>query len=248
LGIFYAQYCHAILAQFSMGRSRGEPFFTRALGGLSKLVSILGLGTQEDRDYLSYKNTRPSGPDVVIRAEAILSLTLRDGPMSNFFRLGRTLFELLATDVPNSMSNDVEKAYALLRRIVDTRNLPLINASEEMWSKFDDLQVAIHGAVALGGGGQNVENIQLLLDIVDEVGRMRPAAHNHPEGTGEADDQTHNHASLDQPPPDPFPSPSSWSLNVAPPGHVNQAPVPAPWSDVYPTPDPQYEGDNPGSE
>jgi len=261
--------------------------------------------------------------------------------------LGRTLFELLGTDVPNSMSNDIEKAYALLRRIVDTRHLPLINASEEMWSKFDHLQVAIHGAVALGGGGQNVKNIQPLLDIVDEVGRMRPAAGNHPEGTGEADDQTHSHASFnqdtsqrgraipgpsshpeiggvpmnpsyfppypnrtgpDQPPassipaaqpglgaqapypypphappvippglppppirgmsapqgaaslppnyaymqpglmgmsipashllaaPDPFPSPSSGSLNVAPPGHVNQGPVPAPRSDVYPTP------------
>jgi hypothetical protein len=45
-------------------------------------------------------------------------------------------------------------------------------------------------------------------------------------------------------PPDPFPSPSSGSLNVALPGHVNQGPVPAPWSDVYPTPDPQYEGDS----
>jgi hypothetical protein len=54
LGIFYIQYCHATLCQFSMRRSRGEPFFTSATGSLSKLVSTLGIGTQEDRDYLSY--------------------------------------------------------------------------------------------------------------------------------------------------------------------------------------------------
>ncbi|KAI0290971.1 hypothetical protein BC826DRAFT_512671 [Russula brevipes] len=206
LVIFFTQYSHALLTQFSMRRSRGEPLLMWNLGALSKLISTLGLGTQEDRDYLSYKNNLGSGPDVVARAEAILTVTLRDGPMSNFYRLGRVLFEVTRTDKPDSMSNDIMRAYALLRRIVDTRNLPLIHASEEWWSKFDHLRVAVHGtSVALGGGGQNVENIQPLLDILDEVGRMRLAAHYHPEGTGEADDQIHSHASLNQPPLIPSP-------------------------------------------
>ncbi len=44
------QYCHVLLSQFSIQRSRGEPLIKQSLYALTRVVWILGLGSLEDRE------------------------------------------------------------------------------------------------------------------------------------------------------------------------------------------------------
>ena len=177
------QFCHALLAQFSMQRSRGAPLITYSLNGLTRLVLILGVGSQEDREYLTAKAAQ-TNPDLMIKAEAILNVVLRDGPLSNFCKLGRVTFEEMLTEASELSSEDMNRSWVLLRRMLDTAHLPLANASGGMWAKFDHLRAAVRGAVALEGSGSNAEKLQPLLEMIEEVNCIRPAADDSPEGTG----------------------------------------------------------------
>jgi len=181
--IVSVQFCHALLAQFAMQRSRGEPLITYSLSGLTRLVWALGLGTEEDRKYLTAKNAETNA-DLMIKAEAILSVTLRDGPLSNFCKLGRLTFEEMLNESFDLSSEDMKRPWTMLRRMLDTPHLPLVNASGGMWVKFDHLRAAVRGAVALEGGGQYAKKLQPLLEMIEEINRMRPTADDRAEGTG----------------------------------------------------------------
>jgi hypothetical protein len=168
------QFCHALLAQFSMQRNRRAPLITHSLNGLMRLVWVLGVGNQEDRDYMTAKAAE-TNPDLMIKAEAILSEVLRDGPLSNFCKLGRVTFEEMLIEASELSSKDMNRSLTLLRRMLDTAHLPLANASGRMWAKFDHLRAAVRGAVALEGSGLDAEKLQPLVEMIEEVGHMRPA-------------------------------------------------------------------------
>jgi hypothetical protein len=174
------QFCHALLAQFSMQRGRGAPLITHSLNGLTRLVWVLGVGNQEDRDYLTAKVAKMN-LDLMTKAEAILGVVLRDGSLSNFCKLRRAAFEEMLMEASELSSEDMNRSWALLR---DTAHLPLVNASGRMWAKFYHLQVAVRGAVALEGSGLNAEKLQPLVEMIEEVDHMRPAAGDRAEGTG----------------------------------------------------------------
>ena len=177
------QFCHALLAQFSMQRSRRAPLITYSLNGLTRLVLILGVGNQEDREYLTSKAAK-TNPNLMIKAEAILSVVLRDGPLSNFCTLGRMTFEEMLREPSELSSEDINRSWALLRRMLDTAHLPLVNASGGMWAKFDHLRAAVRGTVASDGSGSNAEKLQPLVEIIEEVNCMRPTTGDRAEGTG----------------------------------------------------------------
>lgn len=90
-----------------MQRSRGQPLITHSLNGLTRLVWVLGLGTQEDKEYLMSNNAE-AGPDLMIKAEAILGVALRDGPLSNFYRLKRLTFEVTLSEASELTLKDIE--------------------------------------------------------------------------------------------------------------------------------------------
>ena len=189
--VFRGQFCLALLAQFAMQRSNGEPLLMGFVQSLTKLVVRLGVGTQEDLATLtSQHNSGPNsntmtGLDIVIKADAILSVMLRDGPLSNFCIFGRITFDIIASKAFNVASDDTNKLWNLLERMLDTPHLPLVNASRETWVKFDHLRALVHDPVLLGGNAQIVEKMRPLLDIIEKVERMRPLA----EETGDVDNQ-----------------------------------------------------------
>jgi hypothetical protein len=82
------------------------------------------------------------------------------------------------------------------RRMLDTAHLPLFNASGAMLAKFDYLRDAVRGAVVSGSSSQKAEKLLPLLELMEEVDRMRT------EGLGtEGNDigaRTH-HTGLDVP-------------------------------------------------
>jgi hypothetical protein len=200
--VFRGQICHALLAQFAMRRSSGEPLFMAFLHGLTKLVVHLGVGTQEDMTTLTLghpgtypghpgprnSNTR-TGLDLVIKADAILSVILRDGPLSNFCIFGRITFDIITSE-SNPTSDDTKKLWRLLERMLDTPHLSLVNASGEIWAKFDHLRALVRDYDHLGGNTQTVENIRALLDMVEKVERMRPPGGRRAERTGNVDNQS----------------------------------------------------------
>lgn len=169
-----AQFYHAHMAQFSMQRSRGEPIISRTFNILEGLVGFLGLGDVEDREYFVARGLPQAGPQMSIKAEGILSVILRDGPLSNFYMLGRVTFEMTITEASDLTSEDVKKPWTLLRRMLDTPHLPLDNASVTTWAKFDHFRDEVRGVVTSENGASNAEKLRPLLEMIEEVNRMRP--------------------------------------------------------------------------
>jgi len=181
------QFCHVVLAQFSMQCGLGEPFVVQSLNALSTLVWVLELGTQEDREYLTAMNI-DANPDLIPRAKAILDTVLHDGPLSNFCRLAR-----LTLDLTQTKASDIKKSLAMIMRMLDTPHLPFDEASGEMWARFDDLRDAVRshaGAAVPESSVQNAEISKSLLEIIEEVERVRPSADMRAEGTERDDIQT----------------------------------------------------------
>ena len=110
-----------------------------------------------------------AGPDLMIKSEEILSVALRDGPLSNFCELCRLAFE--ASDLT---SEDIKKPWIMLRRMLDTAHLPLFNASGAMSAKFDYLRDAVRSAVVSGSKQPESREITATFGI---DGRSRPHAH-----------------------------------------------------------------------
>ena len=169
------QFCHAVLAQFSMQCSLGEPFDVQSLNALKTLVWVLGLGSQEDREYLTAMNTEAI-PDLIPTVKAILHAVIRDGPLSNFCKLARLSLDLMLTKVSDSTFDNIKKSLTMLMRMLNTPHLPFDNASEEMWARFDDLGDAVRslaGAVVPESSAQNIETPKSLSEMIEEVEHVR---------------------------------------------------------------------------
>jgi hypothetical protein len=188
--VFNYQFCHAMLVQFSTKRSRGEPFMNDFLYGLTTIAWHLGLGREEIANLQGHGPNNVNWFDRMIKADAILSSALRDGPLTNFCMLGRFAFDMVAPDVPDLTSNDTKKLWKLLGRMLDTPQLPLANASVETWVRFDHLRALVRDPAFSGGNDQMVERLQPLLDMIEKVERMRPHPDSRAEGTGNADNPT----------------------------------------------------------
>jgi hypothetical protein len=182
--IFYAQFCHALLVQFSMQRERREPLVYRLLPSLSALVGLLGVGTQEDIKNLTLgipESTR-TGFDMMIKADATLTVALNDGPLIIFFILGTTIFEAIVSEASDVTSDDVSKLWEVLERILGAPHLPLANASGERWATFDHFRATVRS--------QNAENFRRLLDKLEDVEGMRPSSSRRAERTGNEDNES----------------------------------------------------------
>ena len=193
--MFGFQICHALLGQFSLQRSRGEPFKFHFLDSFRTMVVYLGVGTKEDAANLTYGPSSESrtGLDLVNKADAILNVALHDGPLSYFCMLGRWIYEEMASEVT---PDDAKKMWKMLDRTLETPQLPLANASRGKWVIFDHLRASVRDHVLVGGSGQTVEKLRPLLDAIEKVERMRPPADRRDERMGSAESQVHADGSL----------------------------------------------------
>ena len=189
--VFRGQFCHGLLAQFSMQRSLGEPLMYHLLPSLSALVGLLGVGTQEDMEILKLGSAR-TGSNMMIKANATLDVILRDGPLSNFINLGRRIFKAIFFKPSDMTSSDAGKLRKLFERMLNTPHLQLANASAEKWATFDHFRGTVLEAAAMEGNSAYAEIFQPLLNMVEKIKGMRPADTDGPaEGTGNEDDQIH---------------------------------------------------------
>jgi hypothetical protein len=185
--LFRGQFCHALLSQFAMWHSRGEPLMIESKNSLIRLVSLLGVGTPEDLD-----SWRPGNPgartvfDMMSKSGAILNVTLRDGPLSNFCILGRLPFDSMAP-VSDLTPDDTKKLWKTLQRMVDTPAAPFANSSGAAWTRFDHLCAVVRDPAPLRG---DVERLRPLSDLIEKVERIRPPADGRAERTRNVDNQT----------------------------------------------------------
>ena len=184
--LFHGQFIHALLSQLAMQRSRGEPFTMESKPSLTRVVGLLGLGTQEDFNRL-IPGTANNVLDMMIKVRAMLNKALLDGPLSNFCILGRASSDIMASDVSDLMSDVAKKAWKTLQRMVDTQATPFANSSKDAWSRFDQLCILVRDP---GGNSQTVERLQPILDIIEQVERVRPPVDERAEGTGNVVNQT----------------------------------------------------------
>ena len=190
--IFHFQICHALLSQFSLQRSRGEPFKFHFLHSFKLLVCGLGL----DASTFTYGSSGSrTGLEVVNEADANLSVALRDGPLKHFCMLGRWMYGEMAFEATVT-SDDANKMWKMLDRMLNTPQLPLANASREIWVIFDHLRASVRDHVLAGGGSKTVEKLRPLLDTFDKVEGMRSPADRHDERMEEADIQVHADGSM----------------------------------------------------
>ena len=208
--IFHFQICHALLGQFSLQRSRGEPFKFHFLNGFEQLVYGLGLGTEAASTFKYGPSGNRTGLDVVNEADANLSIALRDGPLKHFCMLGTWIYGEMAFDVTVT-SDDANKMWKMLDRMLNTPQLPLANASGETWVIFDHLRASVRDHVLAGGGSNTVEKLRPLLDAIEKVERMRSPADRRDGRMEGGDSQAHADGSMGQDAwlPDTMPIPGS---------------------------------------
>jgi hypothetical protein len=186
------QFCHALLSQFAMRHSRGEPLIMEFSNSLARLVGLLGVGIQEDMYSLTPGNPggARTGFDAMIKADAILNVALRDGPLSNFCILGRLSFDTMASDVSDPTSDDTKKLWKTLERMLDTPLVPFANSSGTVWARFDHLCSVVRDPGLSRDNTRIVEKLQPLLDMIEKTDRIRPPGDGCDEGTGDEDNQT----------------------------------------------------------
>ena len=79
--------------------------------------------------------------------------------------------------------------WKMLDRMLNTPQLPLVNASRETWVIFDNLRASVRDYVPVGGSGQTSEELRPLLDAIEKVERMRSPVGMHAERMGNTDSQ-----------------------------------------------------------
>jgi len=203
------QFCHALLTQFSIQCSRGETFYVQTQYSLSTLVRVLKLGSQEDIN--SWAGKKPGELDS--KVAAILNEALHDGPLLNFCKLARLTLDVKLTKASDPNSENIKKSLAMLRRMLDTPHLPLVQASGKIWARFDDLRDLVRSRashpVALESSAQNTEKLESLLEMIEELERMRAAAVKSAEATEKDDNQTGPPSDYDTQYPNDTPIPGS---------------------------------------
>ena len=185
--LFCAQFCHALLSQFAIRHSSGESLILRFSNSLSRLIRLLGVGTQEDLDILTTGTL--TGFDMMIKASPIVDLTLRDGPLSNFCLLGKAFFDIMVSDMSDQTSDNIKKLRKTLERTVNDP-VSFADSSGVAWTRFDQLCTLVRDPAHLEGNSETVEILRPLLDMIEEVERIRPPADAWGEGTENVDNQT----------------------------------------------------------
>ena len=187
--LFRGQFCHALMSQFAMLRSRGKPLTMEVLNSLTRLTGLLGVGTQEDMDSL--EPGKPGGPrtgfDVMTKAGEILDVILRDGPLSNFGIFGRLTFDNMASEVSDLTSGDSKKQWKTLERMSDPP-VPFANSSGPVWARFDQIRALVRDHSPSRDKTRTVEKLQPLLDMVEKIDRIRPQEGPTREGENEDND------------------------------------------------------------
>jgi hypothetical protein len=197
--LFRGQFCHALLSQFALRHIRGEHFKMEFLNSLVRLVGLLGVGTQEDMDSLTpgHPKAARTGFDMMIKAGAILNVTLCDGPLSNFCIFGRLSFDIMSSDVSDLTPDNTKRLWKMLERMLYTPPTPFTNSSGAAWARFDHLCSVVRDPTLVGINSQTAERLRPLLDMIEEVERIRPPVDGRAEGTGNMDNQTRPGGSAD---------------------------------------------------
>jgi len=97
---------------------------------------------------------------------------------------------MMASDVSNLTSDDTKKLWKTLESMLDTPLAPFAMSSGVVWARFDRLCALVRDPSLSKDNNRIVEKLQLLLDMIEKIDRMRPLGDGRDEGTQNEDSQT----------------------------------------------------------
>ncbi|KAI0262551.1 hypothetical protein BC834DRAFT_971921 [Gloeopeniophorella convolvens] len=183
---FTAQFCHASLAQFAVLASRGDPLTMYSIGSLIRIFVDLEAGEEEEvRFWGSRRSQGVNGPELRMKAEKMVISLLRNGPLSNFYRLGMLSFDMVQDETGDSVSENVKKTWKLLEKIIDSTLMPMGGASPRLWFHFDHFRDTVRNAATVASA-RGVKHLLPLLEMVNRVDALPRAATDDVQSTDDS--------------------------------------------------------------
>ncbi|KAI0262554.1 hypothetical protein BC834DRAFT_890716 [Gloeopeniophorella convolvens] len=182
---FTAQFCHASLAQFAILQSRDDFLPMHLVDPLSRIFVNMEAGEEEDVRFWTSRQSRGiSGAELSMGVEELRSLVLRNGPLSNFSRLGGLTLDLIQKGNGESTSEDIQRTFRLLEKMLGSTILPLGGASPRIWSHFEHFRNTVRSAAASARGRNS---LQRLLEMVNQADTLACAG-SYKVSSGSIDD------------------------------------------------------------
>ena len=178
IGVIRARYCNAILAQFSKDLAHDSTLSFRSqwdVASLARLIFALGL-RGEDEDDLKFWNSHISGgyvgADFTGKAEKMIKLAERDGPLLIICHLGHLVLDALPRDQSGLNLEDMKNVLKLQERVIENRRLPLNRASDTVWEGLGRLREQVE-QLCRNSSDEDREILRHLLWIIGDAFNCR---------------------------------------------------------------------------
>ena len=190
VGVIKAQFCKALLAQFSDDiKKEGTVSFRSQweIASFARLVCTLGLQDEENPAFWnSYVNGGDIGTEFTTKALEMIEITARDGPLLIFCLLGHLTAFAVPLDQSGLEFEDIEKVLELQRKVIDKERLrerlPLNSPSEKVWGNVGQMRKQIRHLLENNAAkDREMKILQELLQMIDDVCSLRS------EGFGQGD-------------------------------------------------------------
>lgn len=170
VGIIRARICKALLSQFSNDTSLRSEW---DVASLARLIYTLGLENKEDAEFWdSHASGGHIGEEFSAKADEMIKITARDGPLLIFCQLGR----LAATAVPINQSGleseDIDKVWKLQKKAIEKTHLLSNPPSGAVWEGLRQLREQVNDLCG-NNAGKDKKILQRLLGMIDEAEQLR---------------------------------------------------------------------------
>ena len=176
VSVIKAQFCKALLAQFSDEVNRKGTVSFRSqwdVASLVRLICTLGLRDKENPElWKSYVNGGDVGPEFTTKALEMIEITARDGPLLIFCLLGHLTASAVPLDQPGLEFEDIEKVRELQRKVIDKERLRVNHPSDEVWGEVGQMRKQVEDLLGRNAG-EDREILQELLQMIDDVCNLR---------------------------------------------------------------------------
>ena len=174
IGVIRARYCNAILAQFlnDLDREGTLPYWSQCdFASLARLVFTLRLRDEDDPEfwnsYISGGHVEGLEAGSAEKADKIMKLAERDGPLLIFCHLGRLALAAVLRKHPGLDLKDMENVLKLQEKVIENARLPLNRASYAVWEEVCRLRGQIKDICRKSSGMDREILLQMHLTIDD---------------------------------------------------------------------------------
>ena len=179
IGVIRARYCNAILAQFSndLDREGTLPYWSQCdFASLARLVFTLRLRDEDDPEfwnsYISGGHVEGLEAGSAEKADKIIKLAERDGPLLILCHLGRLVLAAVLRNHPGLDLKDMDNVLNLQEKVIKNALLTLNRASHAVWEEVGRLRGQIKD-ICRKRSGMDREILLQMLRTIDNAFNSR---------------------------------------------------------------------------